>query len=143
MQAADLDKDGDTDFVLGNWGLNTKFRASADKPLTMYVSDFDNNGKSEFILNWYPPLDEKAYPFVQRQELFAQLPGLQKIIPTLTDYGNMTYDSLFRSDVRGKAYPMKRIHLESAILWNDGGKYNLAALPVGGTGIACFWNYCR
>ena len=29
VQAADLDKDGDTDFILGNWGLNTKFKASA------------------------------------------------------------------------------------------------------------------
>ena len=130
VQAADMDNDGDTDFILGNWGLNTKFRASADKPLTMYVSDFDNNGKSEFILNWYPPLDEKPYPFVQRHELFAQLPGLQKTIPTFSDYGNMTYDSLFRSDVRGKAIPYEANHLESAILWNDAGKYKLAALPM-------------
>ena len=130
VQAADLDNDGDTDFILGNWGLNTKFRASADKPLTMYVSDFDNNGKSEFILNWYPPLDEKPYPFVQRHELFAQLPGLQKTIPAFSDYGNMTYDSLFRSDVRGKAVPYEANHLESTILWNDAGKYKLAALPM-------------
>jgi hypothetical protein len=130
VQAADMDKDGDTDIVLGNWGLNTKFKASNDKPLTMFVNDFDNNGKSEFIVSWYPPLDNKSYPFVQRQELFAQLPGLQKTIPTYTAYGYKTYDSLFRPDVRRKAVPFKASHLESAILWNDGGKYKLITLPV-------------
>ncbi|MEO6218788.1 MAG: VCBS repeat-containing protein, partial [Ginsengibacter sp.] len=53
IDAADLDGDGDLDFVLGNWGLNTKFKASTQRPLTMYVNDFDNNGKSECIINWY------------------------------------------------------------------------------------------
>jgi enediyne biosynthesis protein E4 len=130
VQAADLDKDGDTDFILGNWGLNTKFKASRDKPLTMFVSDFDNNGKSEFILNWYPPLDSIAYPFVQRQELFAQLPGLQKVISTYKAYGSMTYDSLFRPDVREKASRFEASCLESSVLWNEGGKFTLSALPV-------------
>ena len=74
VQAADLDKDGDIDFVLGNWGLNTKFKASPARPVTMFVNDFDNNGKSEFIINWYPPLDQRAYPFAQKHELLAQIP---------------------------------------------------------------------
>ena len=103
ITAADLDKDGRIDFVLGNWGLNTKFKASPARPVTMFVNDFDNNGKSEFILNWYPPLDTIAYPFVQKHELVAQLPGLQKIIPTYKSYGYKTYDSLFTPDVRRKS----------------------------------------
>jgi len=130
VEAADPDKDGKIDFILGNWGLNTKFKATKSHPLTMYVSDFDNNGKSEFILNWYPPLDTIAFPFVQRQELLAQLPVLQKIMPTYHDYGRMTYDSLFKPDVRRKATRYEANYLQSAILWNDGGKYTLAALPV-------------
>ncbi|MBK7710835.1 MAG: VCBS repeat-containing protein [Bacteroidales bacterium] len=130
IQAADLDKDGDTDFILGNWGLNTKFKATPDKPLTMFVNDFDNNGKSEFIVNWYPPLDDRSYPFVQRHELLAQMPGLQKIVPTYEVYGNLTYDSLFRSDVRQKALRFEAKTLESSVLWNDDGKYTLKALPV-------------
>lgn len=130
IEAADIDKDGHIDFILGNWGLNTKFKASAERPLTMYVSDFDNNGKSEFILNWYPPLDTVAYPFVQRQELLAQLPGLEKVIPTFKDYGRMTYDSLFKAEVRKKAIKYEATCLQSSVLWNDGGKYTLSALPL-------------
>ncbi len=130
IKAADLDKDGRTDFILGNWGLNTKFKASESKPVTMYVGDFDNDGISEFIVNWYPPLDDKSYPFVQRHELLAQMPGLQKIIPTYKAYGNMTYDSLFRPETRKKALKYEADYLQSAILWNEGGKFTLSALPV-------------
>jgi len=119
VKASDLDNDGDIDYVLGNWGLNTKFKASADRPLTMFVNDFDNNGKSEFILNWYPPLDNKAYPFVQRNELLAQMPGLVKTIPTYKDYGFMTYDSLFKKDAKDNAKGYSATILESAILWNE------------------------
>jgi enediyne biosynthesis protein E4 len=130
ITAADLDKDGRIDFVLGNWGLNTKFKASPARPVTMFVNDFDNNGKSEFILNWYPPLDSIAYPFVQKHELVAQLPGLQKIIPTYKSYGNKTYDSLFTPDIRSKSIKYEVNFLESAVLWNDGDKFTLAGLPV-------------
>jgi len=130
VKAADLDGDGRQDLILGNRGLNSKFKATKEKPLTMYVNDFDNNGKSEFIVNWYPPLDDRAYPFVQRQEFLAQLPGFQKSVPTYKAYGNMTYDSLFSSEVRQKALKYEAEVLESSVLWNDGGKFTLSTLPV-------------
>jgi enediyne biosynthesis protein E4 len=130
VKAADLDGDGRQDLILGNWGLNSKFKATKEKPLTMYVNDFDNNGKSEFIINWYPPLDDRAYPFVQRHEFLAQLPGFQKSVPTYKAYGNMTYDSLFSSEVRQKALKYEAEVLESSVLWNEGGKFTLMPLPV-------------
>ncbi len=48
--AKDLNGDGNMDFVLGNHGLNSFFKASADKPVTMYVNDFDLNGSVEQII---------------------------------------------------------------------------------------------
>jgi hypothetical protein len=130
IEAADLDKDGKIDFVLGNWGLNTKFKASPSRPLTMFVNDFDNNGKSEFIISWYPPLDNVAYPFAQKKELIAQLPGLSKTILTYEDYANKTYDSLFSPEVRKKSIPYEASYLESAVLWNNGNSYSLVLLPI-------------
>jgi len=46
-QAGDIDHDGDMDFIAGNHGLNSRFRASVEKPASMYVSDFDRNGSVE------------------------------------------------------------------------------------------------
>jgi hypothetical protein len=130
IEASDLDNDGDPDLVLGNWGLNTKFKASASKPLTMYVNDFDNNAKSEFIINWYPPLDTISYPFAQKEELVAQIPALRKTILTYMRYGNMTYDSLFKPETRKKTISYKSQCLESSVLWNEGNGWTLKALPV-------------
>jgi hypothetical protein len=130
IEASDLDKDGDIDFILGNWGLNTKFKASPARPLTMFVNDFDNNGKSEFIINWYSPLDSQAYPFAQKEELVAQMPGLRQTILTYKDYTNKTYDSLFSPEVLKKSISYKVNYLETAVLWNEGNSYSLKALPL-------------
>ena len=129
IQSADLDQDGDMDFVLGNWGLNTKFKASPERPLTMYVNDFDNNGKSECIINWYPPMDATAYPFSTKPELTSQLPALRKQILKYADYGNKTYDSLFTPEMRNKALRYEVNYLRSAVLWNQNGDFELQALP--------------
>ncbi len=130
IEAADLDGDGDMDFVLGNWGLNTKFKASSQRPLTMYVNDFDNNGKSEFIINWYPRLDSIAYPFATKAELTTQLPGLRKQILKYVDYGSKTYESLFPSEIRSNSLQYEADYLQSAILWNNNGTFELEALPL-------------
>ncbi len=130
VEAADLDQDGDQDFVLGNWGLNSKFQASLTRPLTLHVNDFDQNNKSEFIINWYPPLDHQSYPFAIKSELTKQLPALRKQILKNNDYARLTYDSLFTSDVRQSALSYRATHLESAILWNNEGQYDLQPLPV-------------
>lgn len=130
IEMADLDKDGDDDFVLGNWGLNTKFSATPQRPMTMYVNDFDKNGKSEFIINWFPPLDTVAYPFATKPELTAQLPGLRKQILRYEDYGNKTYEMLFPPDVRNTALRYDADNLQTSVLWNNDGKFELAPLPV-------------
>ncbi len=72
LATADLDGDGDDDFVLGNWGLNSRFKASTEQPLSLYLSDFDGNGRDETILCQYN--GAKSYPVVQRSDLVKQLP---------------------------------------------------------------------
>ncbi|HTF16514.1 MAG TPA: VCBS repeat-containing protein, partial [Chryseolinea sp.] len=47
IMPGDLDGDGDTDFVVGNLGLNSKFKPTTEKPVTLLVNDFDQNGSME------------------------------------------------------------------------------------------------
>jgi len=76
IEAADLDGDGDVDFVIGNHGLNSKFKASLEKPLCMYVSDFDQNGSIEHLICMFN--GEKNYPLILRHDLVSQIPSLKK-----------------------------------------------------------------
>ena len=130
IEPADLDQDGDMDFVVGNWGLNSKFKASPAKPLSLYVNDFDQNEKSEFILNWYPPLEDRAVPFASKMELTRQLPGLKKEILTYEAFAQSTYETLFPQEVRQNSLAYTTQTLESAILWNEAGTLIREPLPL-------------
>jgi hypothetical protein len=126
---SDLDGDGDQDFVLGNWGLNSKWQASPERPMRMHVSDFDKNQKSEFIIEWFPPDDDRPYPFASKNDLTQQLPTLKKRILKYEDYALRDYQSLFDQEVRETARSFEVNELRSSILWNDGDSLRLQPLP--------------
>ncbi len=128
LESADLDGDGDLDFVIGNRGLNSKLTASAEKPLKMHVNDFDQNGKSEFMITWYPPGDDQPYPFATKDELLSQLPMLKKQILQHEDYAVQTYESLFQPELRKQSINYEINNLASSILWNHPGGFKLQAL---------------
>ena len=76
VHCLDINNDGFNDIIIGNYGLNSMFKASVDKPLTLYVNDFDKNGRTEQILGMY--YDDNLYPIVQLKDLWMQLPYLKK-----------------------------------------------------------------
>jgi hypothetical protein len=66
IQTADVDRDGDMDFILGNFGLNSRLQASPEKPMELFLNDFDNNGTPEALITCYWP-DEKSHLFHSKQ----------------------------------------------------------------------------
>lgn len=127
----DLNNDGKEDLVLGNWGLNSKFTASVEKPLTMFVKDFDQNGKSEFVINWYPPLETKAFPFASKADMTSQMPALKKKSLKYADYAQKTYEDLLTPEQRHGALEYKASHLESAVIFNEGNfNFRMQSLPL-------------
>ena len=128
--AADLDGDGDDDYVVGNWGLNSKFKATPDRPLTMYVKDFDNNGKSDFIINYFAPTDSQAYPFATKEDMMKQIPTLKNSNPTYEEYASKTYETLFSEELRKDALSFRVTEMESSVIWNEGDTLKLEPLPL-------------
>ena len=67
VSVADIDNDGDLDFIAGNLGLNSRYRLTTEKPFSVYAGDFDGNGSLDAIPAYYfgeveypvPPLYEK------------------------------------------------------------------------------------
>lgn len=49
IAAADVDNDGDMDYIAGNVGLNTKYHASLDHPIQLYYGDFEGRGNLNIV----------------------------------------------------------------------------------------------
>lgn len=74
----DVNGDGNSDILGGNWGWNNKFRSGKNGPVKLYVSDFDKNGQIEQLLSY--TIDGKEYPFLAKDEVERPLPLLKSII---------------------------------------------------------------
>ena len=74
--ATDVNGDGFTDILAGNWGHNTKLYAGKNGPVKLYVKDFDKNGQVEQIMCY--TIDGKEYTFLAKDELERALPVLKK-----------------------------------------------------------------
>ncbi len=128
MQAADLDADGDIDFVLGNHGLNSRFRAGQDKPVRLYLNDFDQNGTAEQIITTYN--GDKAYPLVLRHDLVMQIPELKKKYLKYEAYKEQTIEDIFPPEVLEQSLVLEAFELRSGVMRNEGGgRFTFLPLP--------------
>ena len=129
IEKADLDNDGKMDFVVGNHGLNSRFKASENQPISMYVSDFDDNGATESIICCFN--GGKSYPMVQRNDLVAQLPILKKKYLYFKNYKEQTINDIFTSDKLKQATQWAVNELRTGVLMNKGNsKFEFMPLPI-------------
>ncbi len=54
----DFDNDGDMDYIAGNLGLNSFYRASERYPVRIYAKDFDSNESYDAIPTLYLPTSQ-------------------------------------------------------------------------------------
>lgn len=128
IQQGDFNKDGKPDFVLGNHGLNSRFRTAPGKPLSLFVADFDQNGSTEPILARYEK--EKLLPFVRRHELLSQMPGLKKKYLRYSSYVGKTVEDIFGVSALSESIQAKAHVLASAVVLSQvNGTYALEPLP--------------
>ena len=128
IEAADIDGDGDDDYILGNQGLNTRLKASEGKPLNMYVNDFDLNGSIEQIITAYE--GDISYPIVLRQDLIVQLPHLKKKYNRFEKYKGQTINDIFTEEEMSGTTIKEAYWLQSAVLINNAQSMNLKPLPM-------------
>ena len=120
ISVGDVNKDGFPDIVLGNHGLNSRFKASVKEPIHLYVNDFDNNGTVEQILTRY--YDGKELPLHLRTDLVLQLPYLKKKYLRFSNYQNQGISDIFTKEQISSSLQLKAFNLSSSILLNQGGK---------------------
>ena len=128
VHCLDINNDGFNDIIIGNYGLNSMFKASVDKPLTLYVNDFDKNGRTEQILGMY--YDDNLYPIVQLKDLWMQLPYLKKEYLKFENYKNKKMNELLDKSAMKNTKILEVYNLASLILKNESGiKFQIDTLP--------------
>ena len=127
IYTTDVNGDGFTDILAGNWGCNNKFWAGKNGPLKLYIKDFDNNGSTEQILAY--TINGKEYPFLAKDELERALPVLKKYYLKYSEVAGKTVQYVFY-DLFKDAKELKAEVLASSCFINDGkGNFKRMDLP--------------
>ena len=130
IEPADLDGDGDMDFIIGNLGQNSKIIADEDRPATLYVKDFGNNGNVEQIISCYSKNGE-SYPMVLKHDLQKHIPNVKKKFVKYKDYAGKQIEDIFSEEELNGALVKKVTTSNSSFLINEGDfRFSLKPMPL-------------
>jgi hypothetical protein len=124
----DFDNDGDNDYVLGNLGLNYKYKASSEEPLHVYGNDFDQSGTLDIVLGYYN--QGVCYPVRGRECSSQQVPLIKTNFPTYDAFGSASLTEVYGQALNeGLHYEAK--NFASSYLENLGnGRFAIRPLPI-------------
>jgi len=131
ITASDFDRDGDPDYVVGNLGKNTNYRASFERPFCIYAKDFDENGIIDPVMSQY--YGDINYPVALRDALIRQINPIIKKFPSYLEYARSSFKDIFSEEDWEDALVLKSHVFESVYLENDGeGHFTIKTLPIEG-----------
>lgn len=96
IKAADLDGDGDEDYIVGNMGLNYKYKASPDEPFCINYADFDLNGTNDIVMSYFN--SGVQYPVKDLAYSSQQIPGLARKFPTFHEFASHSLKEIYGED---------------------------------------------
>ena len=134
LTPGDFDNDGDIDYLAGNMGQNTLFRASPERPVRIYAGDFDNNGfydafPSVYFKNAKGQYDE--YPYFGWDDMVKQMIGIKRRYIKYGPFGQATMSQVLTEDERSQALKLSANYLMSSYIENKGnGKFEVRPLPI-------------
>lgn len=118
VTADDFDGDGDIDIVAGNWGLNSRLIASEEKPIKLYLGDFDGNKSIDPVVSYFYGNKETA--FSSKDELDKQMPFLKKKFQTYKEYAAADFSEILPEEKLENAEIKQVFELASCYFENKG-----------------------
>ncbi|MFN4284930.1 MAG: FG-GAP-like repeat-containing protein [Lacibacter sp.] len=135
LAAADLDGDGDTDFVVGNFGTNGFYKGTPAEPVTVYANDYDGNNRWNALLSiWQPTVlhgPRKEVPVAGRDQLAEEMPIIKKQFANYQPYAKADMQTVLANFNRQNEIVRKAVQFHSVWLENKGNfRFELHALPA-------------
>ena len=131
-----FNNDGKTDYIIGNLGLNSFYRANDKYPVHIYAKDFDKNGSLDAIPTIYLPTSmedttRREYPVHTKDDITKQLISFRKQFPTYRSYATATFDKMFSKDDLNGALKLEANYFSNSLMKNSGnGKFQIIPLPA-------------
>ena len=126
VKSADFDKDGDQDLIVGNLGLNYKYKADTEETFDIYFNDFDGNKKNDIVLSYFN--DGKKYPVRGRECSSQQIPTIKKKFKDYDSFSKATLEDVYGEKLnKSLHYSVKSF--SSIYLENKGGSFKTHKLP--------------
>ena len=125
----DFNKDGFLDIVAGNAGSNLKWDASLEKPVVLYLDDFDNNKQADPII--FYEYGKTTIPFASKDKLSSQLPSIKKRFTSYNDFAKVnSIEKLVDRKPSNILQTKRLVELRSMIFLNQGGtSFDAKPLP--------------
>ena len=124
----DINNDGKKDYLVGNLGVNSKYKASEEKPLKVFANDFDDNGSLDIVLS--SKYKEEYVPFRGRECSSEQMPFIKEKFPTYDEFAKASIEDIYGDKLR-ESVAREVNTFQSVLLINKGGgKFELQTLPI-------------
>jgi hypothetical protein len=117
IAVADINNDGYPDIIAANHGLNSRFKATQQKPVCMYVNDFAGNGTTQQIVTCYN--GDSAYPMLLRHDLVGVIPALKKRYLKYESYKDQTIEDIFTKEQLQTAVKLTATTMQSSVFINN------------------------
>jgi enediyne biosynthesis protein E4 len=127
ITGADIDNDGDIDYICGNNGTNTRFVASPEEPMAIHAVDYDGNGTIDPIMSMY---DHGLHQPIHRFNKVAdQIPKIKREYLRVAKYAFCSLEDFLPVEMRQKAYKVETYEMRSGVFLNDNGRFRFQAFP--------------
>lgn len=128
VKETDVNNDGLKDYVIGNVGLNIKFKSSKKKPFKVFSTDFDENGTNDIVLT--KKYHDTYVPVRGRECSSQQMPFIKDKFPTYSEFANASLDEIYGEKL-STSYSSEATEFNSILLLNKGeGKFDKIVLPI-------------
>jgi len=128
ITGGDFNNDGHMDYAVMNNGLNSKYKASPDKPARIYYGEMDGSGKPHLIEA--KVAEEGLLPVRGRSCSSSAMPFVTEKFPTYHDYASALLPDIYTPSTLEKAQMFSATELKSGLLLGDGkGHFRWRALP--------------
>jgi hypothetical protein len=129
LTAGDFDNDGDIDYIAGNLGLNSRYRAVKHHPLCIYAADFDKTGSIDPVMSFYR--NGELQQGHTLDDMIRQMTAIRGRFKSYQPYAEASFGESFAGQELEKAYMVCAEAFASGYIENLGSdKFAMRPLPV-------------